>query len=89
MWSGGSGRFPTPSRLFPALRAWRSRVRSGRGQLFQCRLQGQAIAGGAEAADHPYRNIGEVGVMTKRFTLMHVGQVHFDEWDAHRQQRVT
>jgi hypothetical protein len=28
-------------------------------------------------------------VMAERFTLVHVGQVHFDEWDAHGQQRVT
>src|SRR5690606_40194975 len=27
--------------------------------------------------------------MAKRLTLVHVGKMHFDEWDAHRHQRVT
>ncbi|MNN91922.1 hypothetical protein D3C81_2101090 [compost metagenome] len=58
-------------------------------QLFQCRLQGQSITAGAQTTDHPYGNIGKVGVMTERFAFVHVGEVHFDEWDAHRKQCVT
>ena len=27
--------------------------------------------------------------MAERFAFVHVGQMHFDEWDAHREQRVT
>jgi len=62
---------------------------SGSGELFQGGLQCQSVAAGAKAADHSYRYVGEIGVMAERFTLVHVGQVHFDEWDAHGQQRVT
>ena len=42
------------------------------GELFQGGLQCQAVAAGAKAADHPYRDIREVGVMAERFTLVHV-----------------
>ena len=62
---------------------------SGSLQLFDGGFEGQAVAAGAEAADHSHRYVGEVGVMAEWFALVHVGQVHFDEWDAHRQQRVT
>ena len=56
---------------------------------FQGGLQGQSVTAGAKAADHSYRNVGEVRVMAERFAFVHVRQMHFDEWDAHRQQRVT
>src|SRR3546814_14371309 len=61
---------------------------SGSSELFQGGLQGQPVAASAKAADHTHRDIGKVGVMAERFTLVHVGQVHFDEWDDHGQQRV-
>ncbi|MCY1466444.1 hypothetical protein D9M71_847530 [compost metagenome] len=57
--------------------------------MLQGGFQGQSITTGAKAADHTYRDIRKVGVMAKWLALVHVGQVHFDEWDAHRQQCVT
>src|SRR5574344_1672817 len=66
-----------------------SEMRSGALNLFYGRFQGQAVTAGAQSADHPYRHIGKVGVLTERLALVHVRQVNFDEWDAHRQQRVT
>src|SRR5690554_2784383 len=56
--------------------------------LYSC-LQGQGIALGTQSADHALGNIREIGVMAKRLPLVHVGKMHFDEWDAHRQQCVT
>jgi hypothetical protein len=52
-------------------------------------FQRQPIAVAAEAADHADRDVRQVRVVPERLARVHVGQVHFDEGDRHRGQRVA
>ena len=56
--------------------------------VYSC-LQGHCIALGSQSADDSFGNVRKIGVMAKRFASVHIGKMHFDEWDAHRQQCVT
>ena len=51
--------------------------------------QRQLVADCAEPGDRADGDVGEVGVMAEGFPRLHVTQVHFDERDLHRQQRVA
>src|SRR5690606_5238010 len=52
-------------------------------------LQGHRLVLGSQSAADSVGNVRQIGVMSKRFTSVHIGKMHFDEWDAHRQQCVT
>jgi len=52
-------------------------------------LQGQAVAGGPEAADHPQGLVGQIGVVAKGLAGVDVAQVHLHKRDRHGQQGIT
>lgn len=52
-------------------------------------FQGVFVAGRAETTNHADREIGEVGVMPERFSLVYVGQVHFDERQLDGSERIA
>ena len=51
--------------------------------------QRQFVTDGAETADGPDSNVGEVGVVPEGFARVHVAQVDLDERNPDRQQCVT
>src|SRR5690554_5119670 len=53
------------------------------------RLQSQCVTFSSQPADDSLGDVRKIGVMTEGFASVHVGKMHFDEWDAHRQQCVT
>src|SRR5690606_21671999 len=53
------------------------------------RLQSQRIAFSSQSADNSLGDVRKIGVMAEGFASVHIGKMHFDEWDAHRQQCVT
>src|SRR5918999_5730475 len=51
--------------------------------------QRQLVADRAEPGDRAHGDVRKMGVMTEALACVHVAQVHFDERDLHRQQRVA
>src|SRR5690606_35993023 len=51
--------------------------------------QGGFIAIRAQSGDHPDGQVGQIGVMTERLSLVNIGYMHFDERDGDRSQSIA
>ena len=49
----------------------------------------QFVANRTHASDRAQGDIGKIRVMTECLARVHVAQVHFDEGDLHRKQRIA
>lgn len=47
--------------------------------MFYCVLQGRQVAINAQTADHADRLVGQIGVVTEWFALVHIGNMHLNE----------
>src|SRR5579885_891059 len=72
--------------------------RGGRGRLSADRTAGQMPAGGAhgklvaegaEARDHPERDVGEIGLAPECLARRRAGQMHLDHRQANREHRIA